>query len=127
MNQNLSFGAFYQGAGGGTVTVNTDLSRVATGQVILLNMGYTFSPAIYRIVGTPGRIISLLNPGNIFLPGSNGGTLRLNLGNSNPASPFVLSSATLLLNIGGTLTVGSPASNPPGNYSGSFNITFIQE
>lgn len=127
VDQNLGFGAFYHGAGGGTVTVNTDLSRVATGDVVLLTMGYSYSPAIYRIIGTPGRIISLLNPGNIILPGSNGGTLRLNLNNSNPPSPFVTIPGPLLLYIGGTLTVGSPASNPPGSYSGTFNITFIQE
>jgi hypothetical protein len=31
------------------------------------------------------------------------------------------------MNIGGTLTVGNSASNPPGSYSGTFDITFIQE
>jgi hypothetical protein len=127
VNQNLGFGAFYQGAAGGTVTVRTDLSRIATGDVILLTMGYSFSPAIYTLTGTPGRIVSFLNPGDITLPGSNGGSLKLNLGSSNPASPFVLTSTPLSLYIEGILTVGPPASNPPGNFSGSFNITFMQE
>jgi hypothetical protein len=29
--------------------------------------------------------------------------------------------------VGGTLTVGSLASNPPGSYTGTFNIIFVQE
>ena len=85
VNQNLSFGAFYQGPAGGTVTVNTDATRVATGSIVLLGMGFTFSPAIYRIVSTPGRVVSLLNSGAIPLAGSNGGSLTLNLGTSNPS------------------------------------------
>jgi hypothetical protein len=127
VNQNLSFGAFYHGAGGGTVTVKTDLSRIASGDVVLLTMGYPFSPAIYTLTGTPGRIVSFLNPGEITLAGSNGGSLKLNLGTSNPASPFVLTSTPLSLYIEGILTDGPPASNPPGNFSGSFNITLMQE
>ncbi len=32
-----------------------------------------------------------------------------------------------LVRVGGILTVGSPPSNPVGAYSGTFNLTFIQE
>ena len=127
VTQNLSFGAFYHGAVGGTVIINPAGSRSATGDVVLLTMGYPFSQAIYRIVGHPGTVISLLNGPDVLLPGSGGGSMSLHIGNSNPASPFVLSPGPNFLNVGGTLTVGNSVANPPGNYSGTFDITFVQE
>jgi hypothetical protein len=126
----LGFGAFTQGAVGGTVTINSGGSRSSTGDVILLGLGIPFSTAAYRIVGNQGTVVSILNGPDVSLPGSGGGSMILHLGNTSPLSPFVITTippAFMLLYIGGTLTVGSPAANPPGNYSGTFNITFIQE
>jgi Domain of unknown function (DUF4402) len=128
--QALSFGAFSQGAVGGTVTITSVGSRSSTGDVVLLNLGYSFSTALYQIVANRGTVISLLNGPDVSLPGSNGGSMTLHIGNSSPASPFVTTVVPpipTLLNVGGVLTVGSPLSNPPGSYNGSFNITFIQE
>jgi hypothetical protein len=129
--QDLGFGAFTHGIAGGTVTISPPLgSRSVTGDVILLSLGYSFSTAIYRLVANPGTVISILNGSNVSLPGSNGGSMILQIGASNPVSPFVITTvppAYTLLYIGGTLTVGNSASNPPGSYSGTFNITFIQE
>jgi hypothetical protein len=127
VNQNLSFGAFTHGASGGSVIIDSNGSRSSTLSVILLNFGIGYAQAIYRINGPAGTVISLLNGPDAFLPGSNGGTLRLHIGNSNPASPFVTTAGSTLINVGGTLTVGDSGANPPGSYSGSFNITFIQE
>lgn len=128
--QSLSFGAFTQGTIGGTVTVSSGGLRSSTGDVILLNLGYSFSSALYEVVANPGTVVSLLNGPDVTLPGSNGGSLTLHIGNSDPVSPFVTNAvppAATLLNVGGSLTVSNPAANPPGNYSGTFNITFIQE
>ena len=47
--QNMAFGAFSQGATGGTVTVSTGGSRTATGDVVLLNLGYTFNAASFKL------------------------------------------------------------------------------
>lgn len=127
VQQDLGFGAFYHGVTGGEVTVNPDGSRLATGDIVLLTMGYPYSPAQYRITGTPGTVISLLYGPDVLLPGSNGGSLNFQIGNSDPPSPFVLTAGPLLLYLGGTITVGNPGSNPPGNYSGTFDITFVQE
>ena len=127
VTQPLVFGAFSHGVAGGTVSINPAGIRSATGDVILLILGYSFSTAIYRITGPPGTVVSLLNGPDVFLPGSGGGSLRLRIGNSNPASPFVLTPGPFLVNVGGTLTVGNSVANPPGNYSGTFNITFVQE
>lgn len=128
--QNLSFGAFTIVVAGGTVTINSDGSRNATGDVVLLNMGYSFSTALYEITANPGTIISIVNGPDVLLPGSNGGSMSLHIGNSNPAWPFVTTAippAITQLNIGGTLTVGNILANPAGNYSGTFDITFVQE
>lgn len=130
VTQNLGFGAFATGVTGGTVTINSIGSRSSTGDVILLNLGYSFSTTIYRLVANAGTVISLLNGPNVSLPGSNGGSMTLQIGASNPVSPFVITTvppAYTLLYIGGTLTVGNSAANPPGSYSGTFNVTFIQE
>jgi hypothetical protein len=128
--QDLSFGAFCHGAAGGTVIINSDGSRSATGDVVLLNLGYSYSTALYQIVADPGTVISILNGTDVSLPGTNGGFMTLHIGNSNPASPFVTTMVppiATLINIGGTLTVSNPLANPPGTYSGTFDITFIQE
>jgi hypothetical protein len=127
--QNLSFGAFSHGASGGTVTISSTGSRTATGQVVLLNLGYSFSTALFEIVANPGTVISILNGSDVALSGSNGGSMNLHLGDSDPISPFVVpdTPSPMNLNVGGTLTVGNALSNPPGSYSGTFDIVFIQE
>ena len=130
VGQSLSFGAFTLGLSGGTVTISPVGSRSATGDVILLNLGYLYSTAQYEVVGNPGTLVSLLNGPDVALPGSNGGSLTLHIGSSNPISPFVLTTlppVSTLLNVGGTLTVSTPGNNPAGSYSGTFYITFVQE
>jgi hypothetical protein len=128
--QTLSFGAFTHGAVGGSVTINPDGSRVSGGDVILLSLGYSFTAAKYEITANPGTLITLLNGPDVSLPGSGGGSMTLHIGSSSPASPFVTNAvppAVTTLYVGGTLTVGNTVANPPGNYSGTFDITFVQE
>jgi hypothetical protein len=128
--RDLGFGAFAIGAAGGTISINTAGARSYTGDIVLLNLVYTFSSATYRFTGNRGTVISILNGPDITLTGSNGGTMTLHLGISDPPSPFEITTtppASTLMNIGGTLTVGSSATCPPGNYAGTFYITFIQE
>lgn len=128
--QMLSFGAFTPGASGGTVTVDPGSIRTSSGTVILLSLGFTYSSALFEITANPGTLISILAPLPVVLPGSGGGSMTLNIGSTTPASPFVTSAVpplTTSLYIGGTLTVGNILTNPPGSYSGTFNLTFIQE
>lgn len=130
-SQPLAFGAFIPGVSGGTVTIAPDGStRIATGTVILINLGYIYTPAMFYVRANPGTVISLLVGPPTIINGSNGGTLALQLDDTYPASPFVTQvpfqqQTTVLL--GGTLTVGSIASNPPGSYSGTIDVTFVQE
>jgi hypothetical protein len=130
VTQNLGFGAFAQGAAGGSITINTAGGRSSSGDIIPLNLGYSFNAAIYKLIANAGTVISIVNGPDVTLTGSGGGSMTLHIGASNPASPFVITAgppASTLMNVGGTLTVGSPASNPPGSYSGNFDVTFMQE
>ena len=128
--QNMNFGAFTQGASGGTVILSTAGARSVTSTVVGLNMGVSYYQAIFEIEGPSGTIISILNGSDITLTGSNGGTATLHLGGSSPGSPFVTSvspPSRTQVSIGGTLTIGNSSASPPGSYSGTFSVTFNQE
>jgi hypothetical protein len=125
--QNLSFGAFFQGMSGGSVIVFPDGSRSTTGDLIPASMGYLHCPAIFEVDAEPGTIINILNGPDAVLTGSSGGSMILEIGDSEPQSPMIATSLRTQIRIGGTLRVGSSMANPPGSYSGSFMITLIQE
>ena len=128
--QGLIFGAFFNGASGGTVMVNHDGTRNVTGSLVQANLGFPFSPAVFEVEANPGTVVSIMNGPDVTLSGSNGGTLTLHLDNANTGPLFISAvapPARTQVRIGGTLTVGSPIANPRGNYTGSFSITFIQQ
>lgn len=128
--QNISFGAFTGGNSGGTVIISTSGTRSVTGDVVALNLGTSYFQSIFEIDAPQGTIISITNGPNVLLTGSNGGTMTMLIGASNPASPLittVIQPLRTAVNIGGTLTVGNAAANPPGAYNGTFYITFNQE
>jgi hypothetical protein len=127
--QNLSFGSFAQGTLGGTVTVSSSGMRTPGGNIMLLSGG-SVSPALFDVVANPGTLITISNGPDVTLNGSNGGTLTLHIGSSSTGSPFITTVARpspTHVYIGGTLTVGTPAASPPGDYSGSFQVTFVQQ
>ena len=128
--QNMSFGAFFEGVSGGTVLLFPNGSRSATGDVVLVNMGFSYYPAIFEIEALPGTIISILFGPDVTLSGNNGGTMTLHIGGSDPDSPFISSASPpgrTQVRVGGTLTVGNPLANPPGAYNGTISVTFNQE
>jgi hypothetical protein len=101
-----------------------------TGDVVQASLGYSFSPALFEVEGMPGTLVTILNGPNVTLTGSNGGTMTLQVGTSSPTSPFIITTTApsrTVVNVGGTLIVGAPGSNPAGTYSGTFNITFIEQ
>ena len=125
--QNLSFGAFSQGNAGGTITVSNSGERSATGAVIPLNLGIQYFQAAFDVEAPAGTIISISNGADATLRGSKGGSMPLQIGNSDVGSPFITTaSGKTRVNIGGTLSVGSPSANPPDAYSGSFYITLTK-
>ena len=128
--QGLSFGAFYHGAVGGSVVILPSGSRSATGDVVLLGLGFPFSAALFEVHAHPGTVISILNGPDAVLTGIPSGTMTLHIGSSNPSSPFVSNvnfNIGIPLYIGGTLTVSNSAANPPGSYTGTFDITLVRE
>lgn len=128
--QGLSFGAFYQGVSGGNVIIYANGSRSVSGDIIQANMGYSFSSAIFEVEALPGTLISILNGPDVTLAGSNGGLMTLQIGAASTGTSFIATvgaPSTTQVKIGGTLIVGNPLANPPGAYSGSFSVTFIQE
>lgn len=128
--QGLSFGAFYHGAAGGSITITSASSRSSTGDVVLLGLGYPFSAALFEVHAQAGTVISILNSPDVSLFGTPSGSMTLHIGSSNPASPFVSTvpySVTIPLYIGGILTAGNSAANPPGSYTGTFDITLVRE
>jgi hypothetical protein len=128
--QGLSFGAFYHGAAGGTITITPASARSSTGDVVLLGLGYPFSAALFQVHASPGTVIAILNSPDVPIFGVPSGSMNLHIGSSNPTSPFVTTVPYIVaipLYIGGVLTVGSSAANPPGSYTGTFNITLVRE
>jgi len=128
--QFLNFGTFTVGTGIGTVTVNSDGNRTNTGDTYLLNMGATPSAALFDVTANPGTIIQIQPQSSINLPGSNGGNITLNIDSYSTGQIFITTANPPFANpvyVGGTLTVGSSSANPPGQYNGTFTLTFIQQ
>lgn len=128
--QGLIFGAFFHGVSGGSVIIYPDGSRAVTGDIVQANLGMPFSPAIFEIDADAGTTISILNGPDATLTGSNGGTLLLHIGNASTGNLFITHAIPpdrTQVRIGGSLSVGNSLANPPGIYSGTFSVTFIQE
>lgn len=129
LKTNMSFGAFYNGASGGTVTVDEMGVRTVTGDVVPFSLGYPVSAAHFNVYANAGTIISFLNILDFPLTWS-GYSMNVQMGASNLTIPYVnvnpYSVATELI-IGATLNVGNSSSNPPGSYSGTFDVTLVIE
>jgi len=128
--QTLSFGAFYHGTLGGSVIIDPSGARSSTGDVVLLGLSYPYSAAMFEVHAHPGTIIAILKGPDVPLTGSPSGSMNLHIGNTIPSSPFVSNvhfNVAIPLYVGGTLTVGNSAANPPGSYTGTFEITIVRE
>jgi hypothetical protein len=128
--QNLSFGAFTNGISGGTISISNTGTRSVTGSLVALNLGTLYFQSIFDIDAPLGSIVTITNGSDAILTGSNGGSMTMHIGGSDPPSPYVTltSSPTRTpVSIGGTLTVGGSGADPPGTYSGTFYLTFNLE
>ncbi len=128
--QFLNFGDFIVGSGIGTVTINSNGSRSNTGDTYLLNIGATPSAALFDVTANPGTIIQIQPQSSITLDGSNGGSMTLNIDGYSTGQTFISTASPPSVNsvyVGGTLTSGGSSANPPGQYTGNFTLTFIQQ
>jgi hypothetical protein len=127
ISQHLNFGTFIQAGNFGTITVTHDGARTATGSVIIPNISSIVTPALFEVYALPGTVITIINGPEASLTGTNGGSIVLNLEDSSTGSPFIATNDRTDVFIGGTLTVSSLLDNPSGEYSGSFQVIFIQQ
>ena len=128
--QFLNFGAFTTGTSGGTVIVDWNDIRTPTGDIILLSMGQPVSAALFDVTANPGTIIQIQPQSSINLTGTNGGSITLNIDSFSTGQTFITTAGLPFTNpvyVGGTLTVGNSSQSPPGQYNGSFTLTFIQQ
>lgn len=128
--QELGFGGFYTGSAGGSLIISPSGSRSSTGTVVLA--GGPGQPAVFIVELLPGRLVNIMiSPQTTTLTRINGGeTMTMTIGPTDKGLSFVTSAGHPFrtpVQIGGTLHVGSIASNPAGEYSGTFSVTFIQE
>jgi hypothetical protein len=129
----LNFGAFTTGSGTGTVHVSHDSRPTTTGDAIIIN-SQDITSALFDVYANPGTIINIMPASNSFeLTGSNGGSLFVNIDDTDFSTglTFITRANSTTPNevyMGGTLNVSNVnAENPPGNYSGTIIINFIQE
>jgi hypothetical protein len=128
--QDLGFGEFYTGTTGGSVIISPTGSRSTTGTVVLA--GGFGQPAIFIVELLPGRLVNILiSPQTAVLTRIGGGeTMTMTIGPTDKGTSFVTSGGHPFHNpvqVGGTLHVGNISSNPAGEYTGTFHVTFIQE
>lgn len=122
----LSFGAFYS-ATGGTVTVDQYDTRTSFNTTLFSFNSY--SAAHFNIYANAGTIINILNIPDFELTWS-GYTMTVHIDNTEPLLPFVKTnpySVPAELTIGATLSIGNTSANPPGTYTGTFNVTLVVE
>lgn len=129
-HQFLNFGAFTIGNGRGSISVDHQGTRSYSGDVYLLNIGETVSPALFEIKARPGSILNVITQNDIYLRGDNGGRIALQLDSFSPDEMFISTAQPPhgnSLYVGGTLLLESVSANPPGRYSGTFTITVVHQ
>lgn len=112
----LAFGSLTSGPLGGTVVVNPNGVRFATGG-INLNTASVSSPALITIIGKPNATYAVTLPATVQLSDGGSNTMTVSGFASTPAGTGQLDgSGQQVLSIGGILNVG--ANQPFGSYRG---------
>jgi hypothetical protein len=117
----LSFGSFVAGTGG-SITVAAGGGRTSTGGVVTVGQGSTYAAAMFRVSGTASATYTITLPENNTVTLTDGThTMALNTFTSSPPTGTLSGGGMQLVQVGATLTVGN--GQPPGNYTGTFNVT----
>lgn len=125
-----SFGSFYCGSNGGSITIELDGTCTAEGDIVLMNVGVTTAPAVFEVRCAPFTMIQFFRDSYFMMRGNDGSTLKARIASTNPAFPFVspanaaqgftvTASVRLELEPGQTLS--------PGAYTGMFQTTWVSE
>jgi hypothetical protein len=128
--QGLFFGKFYDKGYGGSITVDWQGNRTTTGGVVAVPSSYG-TPALFDIKLCQGRNVTITYMPSTTLTGSNGGSFTLDIGPTEKgANGAVFATENncnfiTILRVGGTLHI--PAGSPPGDLTGTFEISFDQQ
>jgi hypothetical protein len=117
----LKFGRFYPEAGGGSITLSPEGIRMASGNVKLLDGNY--SQGVFTITGSENNSLSILLPSTPLLLYHNNSINTIYLDRWTYSIPKT-TSGDLYVNIGATLNFGPLESNPPGLYTGTYQVIF---
>lgn len=119
--QALTFGSFAAGSGG-TVTVSAAGTRSSGGGVVLVSSG-PGAAAQFTVSGNANATyaITLQGNGEVSLTSGANSMAVNNFASSPGPTGQIGAGGSQTLMIGATLSVGN--NQPPGNYSGTFNVT----
>lgn len=128
--QNMAFGAFYPTSGTATINISPTGVRTISGGAISVG-AFNYCQTIVSFTARKGKANTLVHityDATTYLY-SGTHSMKVNIGPSDkPNDTYTtLPNQTVNIKIGGTLTINNITLNPPGNYSGSFLITIIQE
>ena len=131
VTQPLSFGSFSPGFSGGDIIVSPYGNRTVTGTIVAFP-DMTPLPARFEVRLIPNRIVHIVLPTDATLTHTEGkGKMTVtNFTTDKPGNTFITTSGNPFINpvhIGATLKVQNSTVNPPGNYRGTFTVTFVQE
>lgn len=122
----LAFGTIVPSAAAGTVTVSTADVRTSGGGVSLYPS--TAAAAVFSVtkLGPGSKKFTVLLPASATLVNSSDAskTITLDTLTHNAATTNPYSAVPYTLRVGGTLQIG--ANQAPGQYSGVFNVTVVQ-
>jgi hypothetical protein len=131
VTQPLSFGSFSPGFSGGDIIVSPYGNRTVTGTIVAFP-DMTPLPARFEVRLIPNRIVHIVLPTDATLTHTEGkGKMTVtNFTTDKAGNTFITTQGSPFINpvyIGATLKVQSLTVNPPGNYRGTFTVTFVQE
>jgi len=131
VTQPLSFGSFFPGFSGGDIIVSPYGNRTVTGTIVAFP-DITSLPARFEVRLIPNRIVHIMLPTDATLTHTEGkGKMTvINFTSDKPGNSFITTTGNPFINpvyIGATLKVQSSTVNPPGNYRGTFTVTFVRE
>lgn len=121
----LSFGKFYPGEQGGSITISPGGEVDANGVSIVASVP---SAGVFTLSGQGDATFAIcLPPGPAILTNANGQTMQVNNWVSVPENGDArvrLAGGAQTVSIGATLQVGSLDQNPRGEYNGTYEVTF---
>ena len=128
--QELFFGKFYDRGNGGSISVDWQGNRTTSGDTVAVPSSFG-TPALFDIKLCQGRTVTITYQPTVTLEGSNGGSFNLDIGptekGENGATFATENNCNFItiLRVGGTLHI--PAGSPPGDITGTFEISFDQQ